>query len=154
MGTIFTKRAGAPAGAINVETSNTTYLIDDGSNTSIDVTIPDDIASLKQVPYLQVSGSSGAPYVPAPLAYAGNDLAGTLASRPAANSVAIGVKYLATDLDGGTSFRSDGTNWVQTGAGVTAFPRGRLASAKFTASVPNVTISATPQDVVGISWAF
>lgn len=47
----------------------------------------------------------------------GKDLTGTLANRPPANSVPVGTHYLATDDNGGTDYRSDGANWVKSGAG-------------------------------------
>lgn len=64
MATIFSKRAGAPAGAINISTSGATYLIDDASNTTITVTSPDEIANLSAQPMLQVQGTNGVPYIP------------------------------------------------------------------------------------------
>jgi len=45
--------------------------------------------------------------------------AGLTASRPAANTVPDGTLYLATDDDGGTLFRSNGSSWVQCGMGAT-----------------------------------
>lgn len=50
--------------------------------------------------------------------------AGTTAARPAATTVPAGTLYLATDDDGGTLFRSDGTNWVQCGLGVSESSSG------------------------------
>lgn len=46
-------------------------------------------------------------------------LVGTLASRPAASAANNGFTYLATDVNGGTLYRSNGSSWVQMAAGVT-----------------------------------
>jgi hypothetical protein len=45
---------------------------------------------------------------------------GTLAARPAASALNNGSDYLATDLYGGTTFRSNGSVWQPKGAGATA----------------------------------
>lgn len=47
-------------------------------------------------------------------------LIGTLAARPAAASSNKGYTFCATDQNGGTPYRSDGSTWTQTGAGVSA----------------------------------
>jgi hypothetical protein len=46
------------------------------------------------------------------------NLAGTLASRPAATAANAGFTYLATDDRGGTVYRSNGASWVQMAASV------------------------------------
>jgi hypothetical protein len=46
--------------------------------------------------------------------------AGTLAQRPAAGGTNAGLLYLATDVAGGTLYRSNGAAWVACGAGVSA----------------------------------
>lgn len=44
---------------------------------------------------------------------------GTLASRPAAAAGNTGYVYVATDVNGGTPYRSNGTTWAQIAKGVT-----------------------------------
>ncbi len=46
-------------------------------------------------------------------------LTGTLAGRPAANTVVAGTLYFATDVRGGTLYRSDGSTWSIATPGVT-----------------------------------
>ncbi len=46
------------------------------------------------------------------------NLAGPIGSRPAANTLINGSTYLATDENGGTSYRGNGTAWVQSAAPV------------------------------------
>jgi hypothetical protein len=53
-----------------------------------------------------------------PLTWTLINLAGTLASRPAASASNLGLTYLATDDRGGTVYRSNGTTWVQMAASV------------------------------------
>ena len=43
--------------------------------------------------------------------------AGTLATRPAAASGNAGTLYFASDVNGGTLFRSDGSSWTQVAPG-------------------------------------
>lgn len=45
-------------------------------------------------------------------------LADTLANRPAASADNAGSLYFATDVNGGTLYRSNGSSWVATGPGV------------------------------------
>lgn len=46
----------------------------------------------------------------------------TLANRPAAAPANTDQLYLATDVDGGTLYQSNGSSWVQVAAGVSALP--------------------------------
>jgi hypothetical protein len=52
---------------------------------------------------------------------------GTLASRPAAATTNAGYIYLATDVSGGTLYRSDGSGWTQIAASVSAGGSSTLA---------------------------
>src|SRR5437660_3441659 len=63
-------------------------------------------------------------------------LVGTLASRPAA-SEANGRYFFATDDNGGTLYRDNGTSWVKIAASVTTVisPTGYLANLGCTATV-------------------
>lgn len=47
---------------------------------------------------------------------------GVIAARPAASAANNGYFYLATDVNGGTMYRSNGATWVQIGKGVTEAP--------------------------------
>jgi len=47
-------------------------------------------------------------------------LVGLDAAKPAAASGNNGVLYLSTDVNGGTTYRSNGSTWVQAGGGVTS----------------------------------
>lgn len=64
MAFLFQKKAGAPAGAINITTPLGQYLIDDVSNTLISEIDPAKAALLNNVPVLQANGASGLVYVP------------------------------------------------------------------------------------------
>jgi len=55
-------------------------------------------------------------------------MAGTHANRPAAGAAYNGSLYLETDANGGTLFRCDGTDWVQTALGVTEIAAGAVPS--------------------------
>lgn len=66
--------------------------------------------------------------------------AGTLAGRPAATAVDTGTTYLATDANGGTTFRSNGTIWVQSGAPVN--------QASLTSLVGTYVARPTPASVI------
>lgn len=64
MAFLFTKRAGAPAGAIRISVAATTYLIDDVSNTIISEPDPALAAALSIHPYLLANGGTPGPYAP------------------------------------------------------------------------------------------
>jgi len=49
--------------------------------------------------------------------------AGTLASRPAAAAGNNGFLYFATDDNGGSLYRSDGSSWMKVSAGVNQVPQ-------------------------------
>lgn len=54
-------------------------------------------------------------------------LIGTAAARPAASSSNNGYLYTATDTAGGTTYRSNGSSWVQVAAGVSASGGGDVS---------------------------
>jgi len=71
-------------------------------------------------------------------------VAGTLAARPSAAVGWVGGTYFATDTNGGTLYRSNGTTWVDTGAGVTgtsgaSFAIGTTPAATGSIRIPNST---------------
>lgn len=88
---------------------------------------------------------------PPPPAAATLDRSGTLAARPAATTVPAGTRYFATDDNGGTVYRSNGTAWTQVAAAVTASSGAVLARASATAQQTGIT-SAT--DITGLSITF
>jgi len=61
----------------------------------------------------------GAKVTPTPGYIGGLTLSGALAARPPAASLNRGWLYLATDISGGTLYRSDGATWTQVAASVT-----------------------------------
>lgn len=77
---------------------------------------------------------------------------GTLAARPAANSVVPGYLYLATDDTGGTAYRSDGTNWTAIGAGVSQPSGVELGYANYTGA--SMTFTNPAADITGCSITF
>ena len=44
---------------------------------------------------------------------------GLMSARPTAAATNLGLRYVATDVAGGTEYRSSGSAWIQTGGGVT-----------------------------------
>lgn len=77
-----------------------------------------------------------------PLAYS---LSGLLTDRPAASASNAGLMYVATDENGGTTYRSNGTAWVQVGAAVAASggsPTGP-ATGDLTNNYPNPSIKSS-----------
>lgn len=89
------------------------------------------------------------------LDYSTVNLVGTLAARPAAAGSNNGLTYLATDVNGGTLYRSNGSVWVATALGAGEVGRGLIAgpvilSANFTSST---FASGSYQDVPGCSIA-
>jgi hypothetical protein len=77
--------------------------------------------------------------------------AGTLAARPPASASNNGFLYFATDLDGGTLYRSNGSSWAKTAAGVTeaSIPDGSITTAKLADDA--VTAPKIAADAVGSS---
>ncbi len=75
------------------------------------------------------------------------NLAGSLASRPAAGSGNNGLYYLATDDNGGTLYRSNGASWVQASPAIThthtAASTGALAIANNLSDVASVGTTRT-----------
>lgn len=80
------------------------------------------------------------------------NLEGVLASRPAANSVSAKTVYFATDDNGGSLYRSDGTSWVQMSPGVTATPGSAdLAKVGIQANFDTTTVFTSTTDVTGLT---
>lgn len=81
---------------------------------------------------------------------------GIIDERPDANTVTAGYFYLATDVDGGTLFQSDGTSWSQVAPGVTAnLPVSGGYITGWTASALTEATITTPYadyNVVNIDW--
>jgi hypothetical protein len=75
---------------------------------------------------------------------------GTLSARPAASSVIAGTFYFATDDNGGTVYRSDGSSWTKIAASVAQSGGAELGYAAITASVTN-TGGTAAADVSGLS---
>lgn len=75
---------------------------------------------------------------------------GTLASRPAAAAGNSGKFYLATDTNGGTMYRSNGSSWAQVGLGVTqsTTPNGS-ASGDLTGTYPSPSVVSASETVAG-----
>src|SRR6478735_6850442 len=80
---------------------------------------------------------------------------GTLASRPAASTSNYGSFYLATDQNGGTMFRSNGTTWIQYAPGVNQ-PGGQELSSATVATDFTLTntVANSPTAVTGLSQTF
>lgn len=80
---------------------------------------------------------------------------GTLAARPAAAAANSGFLYFATDVNGGTLYRSTGSAWVVVAAGAT-LPGGYQLARAAVATDTALTAAAanTPVQITGASVAF
>lgn len=90
---------------------------------------------------------------------------GTLAARPAAGSNNHGYLYIATDEDGGTLYRSDGSTWVKSAAGVSAggasstlttkgdlLTRDGAAEARLPVGANGLVLTPDSAQVLGMLW--
>jgi len=77
-------------------------------------------------------------------------VAGLLAARPTAAVGGVGGTYFATDTNGGTLYRSNGTSWAQVAQGVTeivpAVPACRVYKAAAFATTSGAADAAVPFD--------
>lgn len=79
---------------------------------------------------------------------------GTLAARPPA-SAASGRLYLASDDNGGTLYRSDGSTWTKAATGVTEAARGQLGSTVNRTSIGSTAVASNNAiDVTGLDVSF
>jgi len=84
---------------------------------------------------------------------------GLLAARPAASTANKGYLYFATNVEGGTIYRSNGSTWVQFGTGTTPpIADGTITSAKFdnvtTKEYVEDNVAALIDDSSTISWVY
>lgn len=80
------------------------------------------------------------------------NLEGTLAARPAANTVPAKSMYFATDDNGGKQYRSNGTVWTAIAPGVTELPGSSpLAEAVTTVAFTTTSTYPTYVDVTGLT---
>lgn len=86
--------------------------------------------------------------------YESNLLSGTLALRPSASSVTAGALYFATDVAGGTLYKSDGISaWAPVAPGVTSVAGVELAYAETTIDpASSVTTLADVSGLTGITF--
>lgn len=125
LGTAATQDTGT--GATNVILGNDTRLSDDRTPTT--------------------HSSTHSPGASDALSYSSINLTGTLASQPAAAAQNAGLLYFATDDNGGTMYRSDGSTWTKVSASASALINWRGA---WGAGIPYII-----NDVVsyaGSSW--
>lgn len=69
-------------------------------------------------------------------------LIGVAAARPAASSANNGFLFTATDTDGGTTYRSNGSAWVQVAKGVSAIGAHAIDGAEHTGTLAHTALSA------------
>jgi hypothetical protein len=89
------------------------------------------------------SGAVGATQANLPSLAGGMLLSGTLAAIPTAASTNSGFFYIATDANGGTLYRSNGSAWTQIAGGVSQgqAPTGAVSGGDLTGSYPGPTIA-------------
>jgi hypothetical protein len=90
------------------------------------------------------------PVAEADLAAKGISRSGLLASRPAAASGNSGLLYFATDDNGGTLYRSDGSTWTKIAASVLQSSGAELGYAEIT-TPQSTTTTGTYIDIAGLS---
>lgn len=79
----------------------------------------------------------------------------TFASRPTAAAGNAGLLYLATDVNGGTLYRSTGSAWDQVAAGVTQAGGQELSHAQLSTDFTLThAVADTPAIVTGLSQTF
>jgi hypothetical protein len=78
--------------------------------------------------------------------------AGTLAARPAANTVPAGRLYIATDAMG--IFRSDGAAWLLVAQGMPLVTPAAFAGAPWNAPYDGMRVALLVDAANGIEWAF
>jgi microcystin-dependent protein len=78
--------------------------------------------------------------------------AGTLGARPSATVANAGQLYFATDDNGGTMYRSNGSAWVRVTIGLTHISRGNLGSRPAANTVPSGNIYIATDDHGGTSY--
>lgn len=77
--------------------------------------------------------------------------AGTYAARPAANTVAVGVVYFATDTLG--AWRSDGTNWVLVEHGAPAITVAQFGGPPWTGNqYDSMRVRLIVDATLGLEW--
>ena len=81
---------------------------------------------------------------------------GLAASRPAAASTNNGWFYLATDTVGGTLYQSNGSSWVQCGAGVSSGGGAltQIATNTLGSGAANITFSSIPGSYTDLILTF
>lgn len=75
---------------------------------------------------------------------------GTIGARPAPGARPVGSMYVATDVNGGTAYETDGATWAQIGAGVTETGGREIASVEFATAQQDFTATA---DATGMTLA-
>lgn len=111
-----TTRAAADSALADLLTAEQTTRAN--ADTALGVRIDDaETAIAGKADVTALDGLATETYVDAAVA-SGTSQAGTLAARPAASADNAGQFYVATDVNGGTLYRSNGTSWVQAGAPV------------------------------------
>lgn len=82
----------------------------------------------------------------------GLSLTGTYAARPAANTLAAGSIYYATDTMG--TFRSDGTNWTLIQQGIMPINAADLGNPPFSTPYDGMCVRYAVDTTAGVFWAF
>lgn len=79
-------------------------------------------------------------------------LAGTLGTRPAASIANAGQLYFATDDNGGTLARSNGTSWVRVAKGLSSVAIGTLGARPAAAAAPAGQLYVATDDHGGTTY--